>query len=239
MEAVPNLLNKKYWEFKNQTSTEADLYLYIEIAWWGAGYAAHSAQSFKAELDALGEIQILNIYINSPGGDVFEALAIHNMLKRKKYIKNVYVDGLAASAASVVAMAGDKIIMPSNTMMMIHNPWTSGEGFAKDFRDIADRLDKAAESVRQTYLEKTNGKIEETELIKLLDAESWLTAQECFDYGLCDEVATSKQVAAKYTGELFGRYKNIPDKLVQMKQADSEKLNKLKITVIDGLSKGE
>lgn len=193
-------VNKKYWEFKNQTAAEADLYLYIEIAWWGAGYAAHSAQSFKSELDGLGEIQTLNIFINSPGGDVFEALAIHNMLKRKKCLKNVYIDGLAASAASVVAMAGDRIIMPSNTMMMIHNPWTSGEGFSKDFRDIADRLDKAAESVRQTYLDKANGKIEEEDLKTLLDAETWLTAQECLSYGLCDEVSTSKQVAAKYTG---------------------------------------
>ena len=94
----------KYWEFKNKTNNEADLYLYIEIADWGGGYAAHSAQSFKNELDGLGEIDVLNIYINSPGGDVFEGISILNMLKRKKCVKNVYIDGLAASIASAIVI---------------------------------------------------------------------------------------------------------------------------------------
>jgi len=115
------LQSKKWWEFKMQAGNEADLYLYIEIASWGGGYCAHSAQSFKDELDNIGAIDTLNIYINSPGGDVFEGNTIYNMLKRKTYTKNVYVDGIAASIASIIAMAGDKIIMPSNTMMMIHN----------------------------------------------------------------------------------------------------------------------
>ena len=79
------MAEKKYWEFKAKANdpTEADLYLYIEIASWGGGYCAHSAQSFKSELDALGDINVLNVYINSPGGDVFEGNSIYNMLKRK------------------------------------------------------------------------------------------------------------------------------------------------------------
>ena len=87
----------KYWEFKNKSNNEADLYLYIEIASWGGGYTAHSAQSFKDELDGLGNIDVLNIYINSPGGDVFEGISILNMLKRKKFLEVIpYTDSIPA-----------------------------------------------------------------------------------------------------------------------------------------------
>lgn len=205
--------NPKYWEFKNQTTTSADLYLYIEIASWGSGYCAHSAQSFKSELDALGEIDTLNVYINSPGGDVFEGNAIYNMLKRHKAEIIVHVDGLAASIASIIAMAGDKINMPANTMMMIHNAWTYAAGNAKDLRDIADNLDKVNTSLRQAYLNKAGYKLDEETLIQLMDNETWLTAQECFDYGLCDEVENDVQIAACYDGQILGCYKNTPKNL--------------------------
>ena len=203
-------MSRRYWEFKNKTATEADLFLYIEIASWGGGYAAHSAQSFKQELDNLGEIDTLNIYINSPGGDVFEGNTIMNMLKRKKCTKNVYVDGLAASIASVIAMAGDKIIMPSNAMMMIHNAWTYTAGNANDLRKLADDLDKVNASIRRTYLDKAGEKLDEETLIKLMDNESWLTAQECYDYGLCDVVGDEKSVAAKFDLNNLSNYKNTP-----------------------------
>lgn len=201
---------KKYWEFKNKTLTEADLYLYIEIASWGAGYAAHSAQSFKQELDSLGEIEALNIYINSPGGDVFEGTTISNMLKRKKCTKNVHVDGLAASIASVIAMAGDNIIMPSNSMMMIHNAWTYTAGNSNDLRKLADDLDKINASIRQAYLDKAGDKLNEETITSLMDNETWLTAQECFDYGLCDVVGEDKSIAAKFDLNLLNKFKNIP-----------------------------
>lgn len=224
-------MSKKYWEFKNQTSTEADLYLYIEVASWGAGYAAHSAQSFKQELDDLGKINILNIYINSPGGDVFEGNTIMNMLKRKKCIKNVYIDGLAASIASVIAMAGDKIIMPSNSMMMIHNAWTYAAGNSNELRKLADDLDKVNASIRQTYLDKAGDKLDEETLITLMDNETWLTAQECYNYGLCDVVGEDKNIAAKFDLNLLNKYKNIPVNYVlnqaEVKNNKQEELEKL------------
>lgn len=203
-------MSKKYWEFKNKTATEADLYLYIEIASWGGGYAAHSAQSFKQELDNLGDLDTLNIYINSPGGDVFEGNTIMNMLKRKKCIKNVYVDGLAASIASVIAMAGDKIIMPNNAMMMIHNAWTYAAGNSQELRKLADDLDKVNASIRQTYLDKAGDKLDEETLTTLMDNETWLTAQECYDYGLCDQVGEDKSVAAKFDLNTLSNYRNTP-----------------------------
>lgn len=204
---------KKYWEFKAQNQLEADLYLYIQIESWGAGYEAHSAKSFKNELDALGNIQTLNIYINSPGGNVFEGMAIHSMLKRHKAYKKVYVDGLAASIASVIAMAGDEIIMPSNALMMIHSASSGGYGHAKDLRELADLLDKATGSMSQTYLDKAGDKLDATTIATLLETDTWLTAQEAFDIGLCTEVVGAKQIAASINKELFAQYKNVPDSL--------------------------
>jgi len=208
-------LSKKFWEFKNQTSDEADLYLYLEIASWGGGYYAHSAKSFKSEMDALGDLKTLNVYINSPGGDVFEGVAIYNMLKRHRAHVNVHVDGLAASIASVIAMAGDSIIMPSNAMMMIHNAWMWTAGNAKDLREAAGMLDKVDTSIRQSYLVKTGDKLSEDDLITLMEAETWLTAQEAYDYGLCDVVGEAKQIAACVSEDLFAKYRNVPAALAK------------------------
>lgn len=204
---------KKYWEFKAQSQSEADLYLYIEIASWGGGYQAHSAKSFKNELDDLGNVQTLNVYINSPGGDVFEGLAIYNMLKRHKAHKKVFIDGIAASISSVIAMAGDEIIMPSNSMMMIHSALSGGYGHAKDLRELADLLDKATLSYSQTYLDKAGDKLAEATLSALLGTDTWLTAQEAFDIGLCTEVVGVKQIAASINKDLFAQYKNVPESL--------------------------
>ncbi len=205
-------INKKYWEFKAKSQDEADLYLYIEIASWGAGYAAHSAQSFKRELDALGEIKTLNVYINSPGGDVFEGNAIYNILSRKakKCAVNVYIDGLAASIASVIAMAGTKIIMPNNAMMMVHNAWGYWVGNANDFREAADIMDKVNLTIKQAYLDKAGDVLDKETITGLMDAESWLTAQECLDYGLCDEVVSAKQISDRFDPALLKNFKNVP-----------------------------
>jgi ATP-dependent Clp protease protease subunit len=153
------------------------------------------------------------------------------MLKRKKCTKNVYIDGLAASIASVIAMAGDKIIMPSNAMMMIHNAWTYAIGNSKDLRKLADDLDKVNASIRQAYLDKAGDKLDEETLINLMDNETWLTAQECFNYGLCDVVGEDKNIAAKFDLNLLNQYKNIPVNYV-LKQAEAKNNNQ---QVIDKL----
>src|SRR5690606_6275695 len=112
-----------------------------DFSWWGDEV---TPKQFKEELDALGDIGELRVYINSPGGDVFAGQAILSMLKRHSARKVVYVDGLAASAASIVAMAGDTIRMPRNAMMMIHNAWTITAGNANDLREVADALDRVS-----------------------------------------------------------------------------------------------
>ncbi|MEK5417347.1 MULTISPECIES: head maturation protease, ClpP-related [Paenibacillus] len=211
-------MSNKFWEFKNQANDEADLYLYQEIASWGGGYTAHSAKSFKSELDALGDISILNVYFNSPGGDVYEGIAIGNMLKRHKAYVKGHVDGLAASITSVIAMNCDELIMLPGTMLMIHNAWMYTAGNSKDLREAADMLDKVDTSIRQSYLTKAGDKLSEDDLITLMEAETWLTAQEAFDYGLCDVVGEAKQIAACVNSDLFAKYRNVPAAMTQKEE---------------------
>jgi ATP-dependent Clp protease protease subunit len=138
------------------------------------------------------------------------------MLKRHNAEKHVYVDGIAASIASLIAMAGDVVYMPANAMMMIHNPWGISMGNAHDMRKMADELDKIREAMIPAYLNKSGEKLTEEGLVDLLDAESWLTAQECFDYGLCDELLEEKQIAACVDSvQALQNYKNVPEQVLK------------------------
>src|SRR5690606_28493465 len=152
------------------------------------------------------------------GGSVFEGVAIHNMLKRHKAKINVYVDALAASIASVIAMAGDTIFMPKNAMMMIHNPWTVAMGNSKELRKVADDLDRISVSAIETYLQKAGDKLEEEKLKQMLDDETWLSADDAYQYGLCDVVQEANDMAASVSEDLFAKYKNVPKQLIEPEQ---------------------
>ncbi|MBD1373721.1 Clp protease ClpP [Hazenella sp. IB182357] len=219
---------KKFWECKSSTESSGELYIYGEIVSYKWDDTDTTAKSFKADLDGLGDITELNIYINSPGGSVFQGIAIYNIIKRHKAKVNIHIDGLAASIASVIAMAGDTVHMPENAMMMIHNPWTVAMGNASDLRKIADDLDKTRETLIQSYLSKSGDKLDLGKLEPLLDAETWLTAQECYDYGLCNMVGESKEIVASIDGEFMKKYQNTPERLLkaskyQQKTNENEK----------------
>ncbi|HBB9192092.1 TPA: Clp protease ClpP, partial [Escherichia coli] len=113
----------------------ADIFIYEEIGGFGV-----TAKQFAEDLKALGDVSHINLRIHSPGGDVFEGIAIYNLLRNHPADITVYIDGVAASMASVVAMAGDRVVMPENAMMMIHKPWGISGGNAGDMRDYADLL---------------------------------------------------------------------------------------------------
>lgn len=203
--------NKKFWSFKAKDNKTGELTLYGEISsstWWGDEV---TPKQFKEDLDALGDIETLNVYINSPGGDVFAGQTIYSMLKRHKAQVNVYVDGVAASIASLIAMAGDKIIMPANAMMMIHSPWTIAMGNAQDFRKLADDMDKIRDSMIVAY--ESRSALTSEEIAEIMDAETWLSAEECLEYGFADEIAEAKQIAASMDEKYFTVYRNIPDEL--------------------------
>lgn len=200
----------KFWSM-NKADKAGELYIYGDIVAYKWDDSDITAKSFKEDLDAMGDIDTLNIYINSPGGNVFQGQAIYSILKRHKAYKNVYVDGIAASIASVIAMAGDAIFVPKNGMMMIHRPWTIAIGNMDDMLAAAESLEKIGISIKATYMERF--KESEDKLQELLDAETWLTADECLEYGLCDEITEEKQIAASLNSEVLSNYRNVPESL--------------------------
>lgn len=189
--------NKRMWEIKQSATPGAlELYIYGDVQpdsydWWNDEVieSETSANHFRSELAKYPDVSQINIYINSYGGSVFEGTAIYNQLKRHPAQKIVYVDGFACSIAAVIAMAGDKVIMPKNTMMMIHNAWNVAIGNATQLRKAADDLDVIMDANRQAFLQKTGDKLTEENLIQMMAAETWLTAAQCIEYGLADEYA--------------------------------------------------
>ena len=126
-------MGRKFWEFRNATEPGVgDLLIYGII---GGFFGDVTPSQFREDLDSLGNISNLRVFINSPGGDVFAGQAIHSILQRHSASITIYVDGLAASIAAVIAMAGDHVIMPRNAMMMIHNPFTFAMGDSEDLRE--------------------------------------------------------------------------------------------------------
>ncbi len=217
---MPKSKKKKFWNFKALDEKTGELTLYGEISneiWWGDEV---TPKQFKEDLDALGDIEVLNVFINSPGGDVFAGQAIHSMLKRHKAKVHICIDGLAASIASLIAMAGDKVIMPKNAMMMIHSPWTIAVGNAQEFRKIADDMDKIRDSMVVAYEDRSA--LTKEEILDMLNAETWLSADDCLEYGFADEIEETKQVAACLDKEVLGRYKNTPEKLLVNSEPESE-----------------
>lgn len=210
----------KFWTIRaaEDAPDVAELLLYGEISdvtWWGDEV---TPKQFKADLDALGNVREIKVYINSIGGDVFAGQAIHSMLRRHPAKVTVYIDGLAASIASVVAMAGDVVYMPRNAMMMLHNPWSLAVGNAEVFRKMAEDLDKIRESMVAAYQDKSG--LDRDKIIELMDAETWLTAEEAVKLGFADEIEEAKQVAASLAGGCLvingqmcdlRRFRNPPD----------------------------
>lgn len=174
-----------------------------------------SALHFKDQLERFDNVSEITVNVNSPGGSVYEGVAIYNMLKRHNAHITVNVDGLAASIASVIAMAGDVVRMPENSMLMIHNAMTMQAGNADDMREAADLLDKVTGTIMTTYLEKSD-KINEATLKALMDAETWLTAEEALHYGLIDEIVASRELVACASEEQLNMFHKTPERFMKM-----------------------
>lgn len=194
------------WQIEQKTEFPDTLQIYIygdvegdSYDWWTDEIieSETSANHFRNELAKYPNVSNIDIFINSNGGSVFEGTAIYNQLKRHKAYKTVYIDGFACSIASVIAMCGDKVVMPKNAMMMIHNAWMGVVGNANELRKAAEDLDQINKGNRQAYLQKVGDKLDETKLIELLDKESYLTAEECLAYGLADEYAEKEADISK------------------------------------------
>lgn len=202
---------------KNQTDSSADLFFYGDIVsetWQSEWYEDDMAPGdVKKFLDQLDGTENINIHINSGGGSVFGGIAIYNMLRRNNAHKTVYVDGLAASIASVIMMAGDEIVMPKNATVMIHKPSASyffTTKNADDLRKDAESLDTCQEAIMQTYM--TKAKVDKEEIEQKVNDETWLTGEEAAE--LFDiKVEEANDAVACAGSSMFFCYKNIPTSL--------------------------
>lgn len=203
-----------YLQVKNSTDTSADIYFYGDIVGDEWEKWCNTDTCPQDVIDALNEAQgkDLNIYINSGGGSVFAGLAIYNMLTRAQGKKKCHVDGMAASIASVIAMAADEIIMPNNSYLMIHNPSNIVWGNAADMRKMADDLDIIQIGIENVYKTKLKDGIDIETIKDLMNKETWLPASEAEKYFNVNVIEENKSVA-KVDFNNFKNYKNIPDEL--------------------------
>ena len=175
----------------------AEVYLYDEIGFWGV-----TAQDFISDIKALKADQI-ELHLNSPGGEVFDGIAIMESLKQHKASVTVHIDSLAASIASVIAMAGDRIIMARNATMMIHDGSDLCMGNASDMQAMADLLDKVSSNIASVYADRAGGTTDEWRT--RMRAETWYSADEAVAAGLADEVKSDSKKDEKAEAALAAR----------------------------------
>lgn len=216
--------SKYIWKIQQSTKKQntLDIYIYSDIKADSFDWlkmctveSTTSGEYFKKELAKYPGIEHISLYVNSLGGSIYEAVSIRNQLKRNSAYVTGYVDGFACSAASFILTGCDKVIMYSNTMQMIHNIWNMVIGNSKQLRKAADDLDTIMIGNRQAYLEKSGGKITEKKLIEFMDAETWLTADQCIQYGLADEVIR-KEVDLTSAKQMVNKANQLMSKQIQL-----------------------
>ena len=194
-------------EVRNAGDKRAEILIYDQI---GKGFFEDgvTAKQFAADIRALGKLDVIDVRINSPGGSVFEGLAIYNTLDRHAAHINVFIDGSALSMASVISMVGDTVHMAENALMMMHNPHMGAVGDANDMRKAAEILDKHRSAIVTAYTAKSGKSDEQIEA--LLDEETWLTAEEAFSEGFVDAITNEVEtVAAFQLPEIFDAPKHL------------------------------
>lgn len=186
-------MKRKYFALEkyNQTAT---ITIYGDITSWPWSEGDVSASNLSRQLEALGDVNEINVYINSYGGEVAEGLAIYNALRRHKAKVRTYCDGFACSIASVIFMAGDERIMNEASLLMIHNAWTFASGNAAQLRKLAEDMDKITQASVEAY--KAHSSLKEEEIKAMMDAETWILPGEALDYGFATAVEQTENAAA-------------------------------------------
>lgn len=181
--------SREWYSLRNSGATTAELYIYDEIGYWGT-----TASDLVAALSQLQGVTAIDVHLNSPGGDVFDGIAIMNCLRACAATVTTYVDGIAASIASVIAMAGDRIVMGPHSQLMIHDASGLCLGNAEDMTEMATMLNFQSDNIAAVYAERTGGTVEDWRA--KMSVESWYTADEAVAAGLADEVAQRPAQAA-------------------------------------------
>ena len=211
----------RFWKIKNETGTDAELLLYGAISNTSWRDDEVTPRLFAEELKELGG-KPLTVRINSPGGDVFAAQSLYNQLKTYSGHITMRIDGLAASAATIVTCAGDTVIMPTNALYMIHNPATIAAGDAEDMRTAADVLDTVRQTIINVYQKRTGDNLTTEELSAMMDEETWLTAEQALVYGFVDQIDEQSAVTNQMKDGLL-IVNSISCDLAKFKHADKVK----------------
>jgi ATP-dependent Clp protease protease subunit len=185
--------NKKYLRVVNSAPGRAEIYLYGDISdekWYDSDTTPAEVRDELALLKGAKEI---DVYINSNGGGVFAGFAIYNILRRQEATINTYVDGIAASIASVILQSGSRRYAAKNSIIMIHNPLTVAMGYAEDLRKVADSLDTIREPIIDSYDDRS--KIDRDKIVDLMDSETYMTADEALEWGFIDEIIDREAVS--------------------------------------------
>ncbi|MCC0653644.1 Clp protease ClpP [Clostridioides difficile] len=202
-------------EIKNQNENSAELFFYGDIvseSWLSEWYEDDKCPSDVSKfLEELEGVKNINVHVNSGGGSAFAGLAIYNQLKRYNANITTYIDGLAASIASVIAMAGNRIVMPENALLMIHKPLSWCGGNADDFKKEIEVLDTCQKSILNVYMTKAKSNIKEEEINDLINNETWLTGEEAARYFEIELEGTVNTVAC--SSDYFNKYRNIPNQI--------------------------
>ncbi|ELI2637162.1 TPA: Clp protease ClpP [Escherichia coli] len=183
--------------------------IYDEIGGYGV-----QASTLTDQISACGDVSEIHLCIHSPGGDIFQGLAIYNVLKNHPAKKIVHIEGIAASMASFIAMCGDHIVMPANAMMMIHAPRGVTAGVSGDVRRFADLMDKLGDTMAETYAGRT-GKSKQ-EITAMMEAETWMDGNECKANGFADEVISAITAMARIESKRIGDFSNMPENIKKM-----------------------
>ena len=213
----------------NDSKSGNELYFYGDIVSSGSdtwNYEDKCPQDIADILNLIPNDAPLDIYINSGGGDVHAGIAIYHQLKRRGGRNTVHIDGIAASIASIIAMAGDEIIMPKSAQLMIHKPWAWCSGNADDLRKTADILDVCQNSMMDIYMTKVVEGIDRETIESMVNAETWLTGLQAAEYFniTAEDVPAAAACASRY----FGNYRNTPEFLASQ-QSEADEIEKLQL----------
>jgi len=200
-------MKRNWYDIQSKKSTKAvDIYIFDEIGAFGM-----NAQSFIEEIKEYKNSSI-NLHINCVGGDVFDGMAIYNVLKKRTAETTVYIEGIAASMGSVIALAADNVVMAENSLFMIHNAWGGAMGESKELKKTANLLEKISNEIADIYIKKTNLPYDKVK--EMMDEETWLNADEALELGFIDSISDAIKVAAKYD---VSKFKNITDEEIKSK----------------------
>lgn len=210
---IQNLTLGKNKFYKMQIEDDAaDVYIYDEISWLGI-----TANQFVKDLNDI-KAKTIRLHLNTPGGNIFDGVAIYNALKNHPAKVEAYIEGLAASIGSIIALAGDTVSMSDNAFFMIHDPWVLAIGGAVDLRKTADDLDKIKGVLVETYAKKTGH--EQKQIEKWMADETWFTAQEAKDAGFIDKITgESEEAKDKFNLTIFD---NVPNVLLCQKKEEKK-----------------